>query len=143
MRRAADRTRPRAIRGRKALRAKDRGAHTMEFVIVAGPLLLVTFMVIQAALVFYSRSLALAAATQGANVARAYGSSLEAGEDKAERFLDAAGQGLRGPEVVVKTNSARTEVTVTVTGRAPSIVPFMTFDIQQTARGPVERFVPS
>jgi Flp pilus assembly protein TadG len=128
-------------RDRKTLHAKDSGAHTVEFAIVALPLLIVTFMVIQAALVFHARSMALAAATQGAQVARAYGSSLAAGKTKAEGFLDAVGQGLHDPEVEVVTSG--TDVTVTVSGTAPSVIPFMTFNVRQTASGPIERFVPS
>lgn len=134
--------RPRPSRwGRKCLHAKDCGAHTIEFAIVALPLLVVTFMVVQAALVFHARSMALAAATQGANVARAYGSSAAAGKTKAEGFLDAIGQGLQSPEVEVTTSG--TDMTVTVSGQAPSIIPFMTFNVTQTASGPIERFVPS
>jgi len=106
---------------------------------VALPLLVVTFMVTQAALVFHARSMALAAATQGANVARAYGSSLAAGKTKAESFLGVVGQGLKEPEVEVTTSG--TDVTVTVRGHAPSVIPFMTFDVSQTASGPIERFV--
>jgi len=132
--------RPRPTRGRKALHGKDSGAHAVEFAIVALPLLIVTFMVTQAALVFHARSMALAAATQGANVARGYGSSLAAGENKATAFLDTVGQGLRDPEVEATTSG--TDVTVTVTGRAPSIIPFMTFNVSQSASGPIERFVP-
>jgi Flp pilus assembly protein TadG len=131
--------RHRISRCRKALCARDSGAHTVEFAIVALPLLIVTWMVIQAAFVFHARSMALAAATQGANVARAYGSSLAAGKTKAEGFLDTIGQGLRDPEVEVTTSG--TDVTVTVRGTAPSIIPFMTFDVTQSASGPVERFV--
>jgi Flp pilus assembly protein TadG len=119
----------------------DSGAHTIEFAIVALPLLLVTFMVTQAALVFHARSTALAAATQGANVARAYGSTLAAGKTKSEDFLEQIGQGLRETEVEVTQNDAGTDVTVTVRGVAPSIIPFMTFEISQRASGPKERFV--
>jgi Flp pilus assembly protein TadG len=124
--------------GRSA--GRDAGSAAVEFAIVAGPLLLVTFMVIQAALVFHARSTALAAATQGAQAARAYGSTLTVGKDKAEAFLEVVGQGLRDPDVSVSTTG--TEVTVTVRGNAPSLIPLMTFPVQQSASGPVERFVP-
>ena len=131
------------MRGWRRLRAndcgRDRGAHTVEFAIVALPLLIVTFMVIQAALVFHARSMALAAATQGAQVARGYGSSSGAGKTKAEDFLGVVGQGLQDPEVEVTASG--TDVTVTVRGHAPSIIPFMTFNVTQTASGPIERFV--
>jgi hypothetical protein len=142
-RRATGTHRPRRARewGRWRLRRNDSGAHTVEFAIIAGPLLLVTFMVIQTALVFYARSTALAAATQGANAARTYGSNpYVAGKDKAERFLAVIGGGLRDPEVTVE--SSGTSVTVTVTGKAPGVIPFMTFKITQSASGPIERFVP-
>lgn len=128
-----------SAKGRKALRGKDRGAQTVEFAIVALPLLIVTFMVIQAAFVFHARSVALAAATQGAQVARAYRSSPAAGKTKAEGFLEDLGRGLRDSEVEVVISG--TDVTVTVRGRAPSIIPFLTFDVTQTASGPIERFV--
>ena len=121
------------------MRRRDHGAQTVEFAIVALPLLIVTFMVIQAAFVFHARSVALAAATQGAQVARAYGSSLAAGKTKAEGFLDKVGQGLHDPEVEVVTSG--TDVTVTVRGHAPSIIPFFNFNVKQTASGPIERFV--
>ena len=39
-------------------------------------------------MLFHARSMALAAATQGAQVARAYGSSPAAGKTKAEDFLE-------------------------------------------------------
>lgn len=136
---AAKQIRPWALQGRKRSCESDRGAHAVEFAIVAGPLLIVTFMVIQAALVFHARSTALAAATQGAQVARAYNSSAAAGKTKAENFLESIGQGLHDPEVEVTTGP--TDITVTVTGHAPSIIPFVTFDVSQTASGPIERFV--
>lgn len=131
--------RNRLTRRRKAVCTKDFGSQTVEFAIVALPLLIVTFMVIQAALVFHARSMALAAATQGAQVARAYRSTPAAGKTKAESFLEVIGQGLRDPRVEVATSP--TDVTVTVTGQAPSIIPFMTFNVSQTASGPIERFV--
>jgi len=46
---------------------------------------------------------------------------------------------LKEPEVEVTTSG--TDVTVTVRGHAPSVIPFMTFDVSQTASGPIERFV--
>ncbi len=125
------RTRPRAA-------PRDRGASVVEFVILVGPLLIVTLMVVQVALVYYARSTALAAATQGANAARAYNAPAGAGETRANNFLTATGGGLRGHEVKVVSDGTR--VTVTVTGNAVSILPF-DFSVQQSATGPIERFV--
>jgi hypothetical protein len=108
--------------------------------VIALPLLLFTFMVVQAALVFYARSIALGAATQGANAAREYGSARGAGEANARDFLDRVGVGLEDPRVTVRTTAD--SVTVTVTGRATSILPLVSFGVEQSARGPVERFIP-
>jgi Flp pilus assembly protein TadG len=122
------------------LRANDSGAAAVEFAIIALPLLVTTFMAVQAALVFYARSTALAAATQGANAARAYGSTLDVGRLKAEQFIEVVGAGLHDSKVESTTDGAK--VTITVTGHAPSIIPFMTFNVTQSASGPIERFVP-
>jgi Flp pilus assembly protein TadG len=119
----------------------DRGSGPVEFAILLFPLLLLTFMVAQAAFVFYARSTALAAATQGANAARAYNAGPAAGGDRIDNFLDQVrGGGLRDTSYTVTNSGA--EVSVTVSGKAVSIIPFMTFEIAQRARGPVERWVP-
>lgn len=125
---------------KRAAHGDDRGSTAVEIAIVALPMLLVTFMVVQAALVYYARSTALAAATQGANAARAYGASSLAGQQRADDFLDRVGGGLRGHTVSMTTTG--TDVTITVSGHAPTIIPWLTFDVSQSASGPVERFVP-
>ncbi|GIF83267.1 TadE family protein [Catellatospora bangladeshensis] len=135
-----------AIAGRPATgrpaarRARDRGAGTVEMAIIALPLLIFTFLVVQAALVFYARSIALGAATQGANAARVYGSPAGTGESNARDFLERIGVGLEDPVINVRTGAE--SVTVTVTGRATSILPLVSFDVEQSASGPVERFIP-
>jgi len=111
----------------------------VEFAILALPILVLTFIVAQAAFVFYARSTALAAATQGANAARAYNATPSAGITKANDFLTVIGGSLRNP--TVSYSSTGTEVTITVTGQAQSIIPWLSFNITQSASGPVERFV--
>jgi hypothetical protein len=106
------------------LRKADRGSGPVEFAVLAFPLLLLTFMVVQAAFVFYARSTALAAATQGANAARAYNAPLSSGTAKASDFLTRTGGGL-GPEGVHLLQWNR--VTVTVTGEAQTVIPFVRF----------------
>lgn len=117
--------------------AGDRGSSPVEMAIVAGGMILLTFAVIQVGLVFYARSIALAAATQGANAARAYGATDGAGQADAQKFLDQAGDGLTNQSIDVRR--VGTEVTVTVTGDAISVLPGLTFSINQSARGSVER----
>ncbi len=125
------------IRWRRRSR-KDRGSGPVEFAVLAFPLLLLTFIVVQAAFVFYARSTALAAATQGANAARAYNAPLSSGTAKANDFLGRIGPGLKNPSVSLRSNG--TQVTVTVTGEAQTIIPFVRFPVTQSATGPIERF---
>ncbi|GAA2353916.1 membrane protein [Catellatospora methionotrophica] len=138
----------RAFRDRLRRRSRsracpDRGGSAVEFAIIAAPLLLVSLMVVQTGLYFYARSVALAAATQGANAGRQHGSTNDAARANANDFLGRIGPGLQNPVVVVTRDAANTEVTVVVTGRAVSVLPFVNpFEIRQQAHGPVERWVP-
>ena len=115
----------------------DRGSSPVEFAIVAGGMLFLTFAVIQVGLVFYARSIALAAATQGVNAARGYGASDLAGTAEASQFLDAAGDGLT--EQNIRVERVGPDVTVTVAGRAISVLPFYSFTVRQSAHGSTER----
>jgi Flp pilus assembly protein TadG len=117
-----------------------RGEGPVEFAILTFPLLLLTFMLIQASLVWYAHSVALGAATQGANAGRLYGSSAASGRTKAVDFLDRVGPALANP--VVTASVAGNQVTVVVRGKARSVIPGLTFTVTQSASGPVERFIP-
>ncbi len=98
---------------------EDRGSSPVEFAIVAGGLLVLTFTVVQVGLVFYARSIALAAATQGVSTARGYGANDAAGRARAQSFLDQAGDGLTNLNIAISRGP--TDVTVTVTGSAISV----------------------
>jgi Flp pilus assembly protein TadG len=134
-----DRLRPRS----RSRACPDRGGAAVEFAIIAAPLLLVSLMVVQTGLYFYARSVALAAATQGAYAGRQQDGTDAAAKANAEDFLRRIGIGLVGAEVTATRNVTNTEVTVVVTGRAVSLLPFLNpFDVTQQAHGPVERWVP-
>jgi Flp pilus assembly protein TadG len=131
---------PRVLRrgGGRAMRGDgQRGSNPVEFAIVATMMLTLAFIVVQAALVFYAQSIALGAATQGVNAARGYQSSAGAGENHAQDFLAAAGTGLTDQRV--SASRGGTEVSVTVSGRAISVLPYVNFTVRRTAHGPVER----
>lgn len=126
------------LRGRRGAPGL-RGEGPVEFAILTFPILLFTFMLIQASLVWYAHSVALGAATQGANAGRLYGSSAAAGRAKANDFLDRIGPALTDRVVTVTVTG--NQVTVVVRGKARSVIPGMTFTVTQSASGPVERFV--
>jgi Flp pilus assembly protein TadG len=115
----------------------DEGASPVELAIVALGMIVLTFAVVQVGLVFYARSVAHAAATQAVNAARGYGASDEAGRVKARAFLDQAGTGLR--DQVVTITRVGNDITVTVSGSAVSVLPGLSFGIEQSAHGSVER----
>ncbi|WP_444951012.1 TadE family protein [Micromonospora ureilytica] len=115
----------------------DRGSSPVEFAVIALPMILLTFTVVQAGLIYFAQSIALGAATQGVNAARGYQSSAAAGETRATNFLSAAGAGLENQQVTV-TRTA-TEARVTVTGQAITVLPGLTWTISKSAHGPVER----
>ncbi|GHJ49418.1 hypothetical protein Cs7R123_67600 [Catellatospora sp. TT07R-123] len=117
---------------------RDRGGAAVEMAIMALPLLILTFMVVQAALVYQAKGLALAAATQGANAARNYGSDATTGRDRARAFLRRVGFGITDTDISASVSGGT--ATITVKGKAQSIIPWMTFEVSQTAYGPVERF---
>lgn len=123
--------------GRTGPRLSDRGSSPVEFAVIALPMILLTFSVVQAGLIFFAQSIALGAATQGVNAARGYESSAAAGEARATNFLSAAGLGLENQQVAV--TRTETEVHVAVTGRAITVLPGLSWTISKSAHGPVER----
>ncbi len=119
----------------------ERGANPVELAVVMPVVLVLLFGSVQLAAVFVARSTALHAAQSGVNAQRVLEAPPGAGEARARRFLRAAGDWLigwdeRGPRCV----TTATEVTCTVTGRSLSVVPWVSFRVQQTAHGTVERW---
>ena len=126
---------------RRRVPAGDRGSVTLELAIVFPVLLLIVTVLIQYALWFHARSLALAAAQQGVAVARAYHSTLPAGRDSALAFVaDHGADTLLNPAATVTNPSAR-QVQVVVAGRSLSVLPGVAGPVvSQSATGPVEHF---
>lgn len=134
--------RPRAA-ARRTGEPGDRGASSVELVITMPALLLAVLVIMQFGIWAHAQHVALAAARDGAEAARAYGASEAAGHDRATTSLDRLGPTiLRDPHIEV-TRTAQ-EVTVTVTAHAPSILGgLFTFGVREQAHGPVERFIPT
>lgn len=116
-----------------------RGDGPVEFAILALPTLLLSFMLVQAGAVWYANSVALGAATQGANAARSYGSNAGAGTTRANQFLVQIGVLTK---THVETRQQGNEMICVVSGTAPQIIPGFTFTVTKSARGPIERWVP-
>lgn len=121
--------------------ARDRGSVSLELAIVFPALLLIVTALIQYALWFHARSLALAAAQQGVSVAGAYHSTPAAGRGSALAFIaDHGANTLLNPDATAST-PATGQVQVVVTGRSVSVLPGVAgIAVSQSAAGPLERF---
>ena len=122
-------------------RGDERGSATLEIAVLGPALLLLIFTIIQTALWFYARNLALAAAQEGAEAARSYGSTPAAGVTRAQSFLDrSVGDSLQAT-AVSSAGSTATTIHISVSGRALSVLPGVPgFRVDQSATAPVERF---
>ena len=108
--------------------------------------LLILFGVIQGALYFHGRNVALAAAEQGVRAARADGQTDRAGTaaDRARQFLADTGEldNLTGLSITPDVDAEA--VRVTVSARTVSLLPGIGGpQISQTASGDIERFTNS
>lgn len=124
---------------RPGRRGRDRGGAIVELAILWPMIVLAIFGAIQITTYFTARTVALSAAQVGVATERRYDATPGSGKDEAEAFLANAGDWLVDAEVddPVRTDE---EVFVTVHGEALSIVPGVEWEIQQTARGTIERF---
>ena len=118
----------------------DSGALTLSYVIVFPAVLIALLFIVQAALYFMAHNLALAAAQQGADVAREYNSTDGAGSAAALSLIRQDGSGMLETERAVATRTGTT-VTVTVSGQAWSLVPGLPVTVTETVQEPIERFV--
>lgn len=144
--------------------ADDRGVSALELAIIAPSLLALIFLVIQGALYFYGRSVALQAARDGVSQLRLYTTydACQTGAPQVAagvvRFAGAVGRGALTRAVATPACAPATayyaggaggaaggasagsaEVTVTVSGRSISLLGF-SFHVTQTASGRVEQF---
>jgi Flp pilus assembly protein TadG len=123
--------------------ARDQGASSLEWALLTPFLVSFMMTVVQFAMVYHARHVALAAAQSGARVARTDNST--AWQANAERRAkDSVAQ--VGPGLLTQTNAVadgdRDHRYVNVTGTAVSVVPGMTFTVSQRAGGPTECFRP-
>ena len=120
-------------------RRDERGSVSIELVILLPALFAVMFLGMQAALFYHARTVAIAAAQEGARAAGGENGQAADGVSAASSFIADAG----GDDVLTGTsataNRTATRVTVTVTGRSLSVIPGWHPEIVQSASLPVER----
>src|SRR3954469_14059122 len=120
-------------------RRDQRGSVSIELVILLPALFAVMFLGMQAALFNHARTVAIAAAQEGARAAGAEQGRESDGVGAANDFVAEAG----GDHVLTGTSATAsrttTTATVTVTGYSLSVIPGWTVRITQSATVPVER----
>lgn len=131
---------PRVARGRIPRSERDRGGSSIVELAILWPVLVaVIFGAVQVATYFTARTVALSAAQLAVSAERRYDATPGAGQERAESYLANSGDWLVDAQVDAPVRSDD-EVFVTVRGEALSILPGVTWEIEQTARGTVERF---
>lgn len=110
----------------------------MELVLYMPLLMLVIFIAVQFALVWFGNQAASAIARETARTARVYadeGRAQQAGHQYAETIADGVLEGM-----TIRVEIAGGRVRVTVTGHAQEISPIGVPTVSQTVEGPVEEF---
>jgi Flp pilus assembly protein TadG len=122
---------PRRMRGEEGLAA---------FVVCIPAFFLAVLLAIQFALWAHASHLARAAAEQGASTAAAYGSTPAAGTAAAYHFIATTGpSSLTTPHVTTTPGTGNT-VQVTISGRAQSLIPWLSLGVSSTSVEPVQQF---
>ena len=107
-------------------------------VVLLPALFAVMFLGLQAALSYHARTIALAAATEGARAAAAeHGTTTQGLQAAASYLADTGGDALTGTEI--SAHRTPTAATVSVSGLALSVLPGVSPSIRQSATVPVER----
>jgi Flp pilus assembly protein TadG len=136
-------TSPTALLRRRKAHRDERGSVSIQMVFLMPALFAVMFLGLQAALFYHARSVAIAAAQEGAREAGSEFGSKENGVQVANDFLSDAG----GDDVLTSTSVSgsrtTTTATVTVTGLSLSVVPGWHVRVTQSASVPVERLTPT
>ncbi|WP_353952490.1 TadE family protein [Knoellia sp. S7-12] len=117
---------------------RERGSASIQMALIMPALFSVMFLGMQAALHYHARTIAMAAAQEGARAAGAEDGTTSAGVAAATSYVtDTGGDSLTRP-TVTGTRTATT-ASVTVRGVALSVIPGWQPTITQSATVPVER----
>ena len=125
----------------RARRTRDeRGALSIEFLLVISALMLVFLVMLQYAVKAHAHRVAEAAAEEALASASAYDGSAASGEQAGNHTLSDLGT-LSNTTVVVTRSG--TTASATVTGDVEQLVPFLPVHVTVRIEGPVEQFVES
>jgi Flp pilus assembly protein TadG len=124
----------------KRLRFGDDGSITLETVIAFPIVMTLVLLIINTALWYQARSTALAAAQEGVRAGRAFHAGPQTASTTALSFARTTGNGFLLSPHADTGGSTPTTIVVHIHGSAVSLIPGLHLDINQVARGPIERF---
>lgn len=126
---------------RRVLRIRDeRGALSIEFLLVISALMFVFLLMLQYAMQAHAHRVAQAAAEEALAAASAYDGSVASGEAVGEHYLSDLGSLSDTNVTAIRTGST---ATVTVTGDGQQVLPFVAVHVSVHLEGPIEHFVES
>jgi Flp pilus assembly protein TadG len=128
----------RRLRARTAA-GPERGSSSIQMVILMPALFAVMFLGMQGALYYHARTVAIAAAQEGARIAGSENGTAADGTAAAKSFVTDAGGNDVLPGATVTGSRSATTATVSVTGTSLSVIPGWSPAVTQSASVPVER----
>lgn len=120
----------------------ERGSVSIEMVILLPALFAVMFLGMQAALFYHARTIAIAAAQEGARAASGEDGSQVDGITAATGFITDAGGDSVLPGATVTATRSVTTATVVIEAHSLSVIPGWSPVVRQSASLPVERLTP-
>ena len=125
----------------RARRTRDeRGALSIEFLLVISALMLVFLLMLQYAVKAHAHRVAQAAAEEALAAASAYDGTVASGQEAGNHYLTELGN-LSNTRVTV-TRAGNTAV-VTISGDAAQVFPLLPVHVTVHLQGPIEQFVES
>lgn len=118
----------------------ERGALSIEFLLVISALMLVFLLMLQYAVKAHAHRVAQAAAEEALAAASTYDGSVASGEQVGKHYLTDLGS-LSNASVSV--TRAGTTASVTVSGDVEQLFPFLPVHVTVHLEGPIEKFVES
>ncbi|MFJ5877409.1 TadE/TadG family type IV pilus assembly protein [Streptomyces sp. S1] len=120
---------------------RDRGSSPIQVAILFPVVILLLLALTQGFLAAYAHNAAATAAREGVSAGRMYGAGPGEGAAKARSAVDAVGGNILTGASVSTAGSSADRISVTVQGRAISLVPGMGgWPVTASASGPVERW---
>ena len=118
---------------------RERGSSSIQMVILMPALFSIMFLGMQGALYYHARTVAIAAAQEGARAAGSQNGTAAEGVSAASSFVSDAGGKDVLPGAHMTGGRSATTATVTVTGTSLSVIPGWSPAVSQSASVPVER----